>query len=538
MPLLSWLNDEEARAVATKVPYRILEVVPNLTYGDESTNMLIQGDNLDALKALLPYYAGQVKCIYIDPPYNTQNAFEHYDDNLEHSIWLSLIFPRIELLKQLLAEDGFFCCHIDDSEGPYLKILLDELFGRANFQTTLFVQVRYSAKTLKQDMAYHKQIEQVHIYRKSRLGKPVRPKIHVGFDKFKYAVKTNGEPVKIKMGGKDVEIFKQEQYEIIEMPEGRKDGLKEIWASGTILDGNSSGRFFRDYITGRAAKDGLGVLYKVCGIGDDQFDYRYFTGPKRANATKGKYYQGVPMNKLESDAQAEQPIENFYDFADRFGNCRSEGDVDFRSGKKPEAFLKLILERFSTPGDLVLDSFLGSGSLAATAHKMGRKYIGVELGKQAETHCYKRLKNVVDGDKTGISRDVNWSGGGGFGFYRLGEAVFDEAGHINQQIKYAPLAAHVWFLETGGPFKGKAKSPFLGNHNGVAYALLYNGILGDKAVNGGNVLTRQIFRDLVEASKGFKGAWVIYGESSRITPTKLEEQNISFKQTPYDIKAR
>jgi adenine-specific DNA-methyltransferase len=169
---------------------------------------------------------------------------------------------------------------------------------------------------------------------------------------------------------------------------------------------------------------------------------------------------------------------------------------------------------------------------------MGRKYIGVELGKQAETHCYKRLKNVVDGDKTGISRDLNWTGGGGFGFYRLGESVFDEEGHINPNIKFAPLAAHVWFSETGIPFRGKAKSPFLSMHDGVAYALLYNGILGDKAVNGGNVLTRQIFKDLVEASDGFRGSWVIYGESSRITPAKLEEQNIMFKQTPYDIKAR
>ena len=122
MPILQWLDREKTIKQASKVPYRLLEIDARLSYGDEtSRNMLIQGDNLEALKALLPYYTSKVKCIYIDPPYNTGSAFEHYDDNLEHSKWLDMMYPRLELLRELLTEDGFFCCHIDDSESHYLK---------------------------------------------------------------------------------------------------------------------------------------------------------------------------------------------------------------------------------------------------------------------------------------------------------------------------------------------------------------------------------------------------------------------------------
>jgi len=147
MPLLNWLNKDDAVKAGDKVPYRLLEAVPELSYGDvDAENILIQGDNLEALKALLPYYAGKIKCIYIDPPYNTGNIFDHYDDALEHSIWLSIIYPRLNLLYELLAEDGYFCCHIDDAEGAYLKVMLDELFGRKNYETTLYIQPAFKSQ--------------------------------------------------------------------------------------------------------------------------------------------------------------------------------------------------------------------------------------------------------------------------------------------------------------------------------------------------------------------------------------------------------
>ena len=454
MPILHWLNKEEAVATAKKSEYRLLEEIPELSYGDQDNeNLLVQGDNLEALKALLPFYAGKVKCVFIDPPYNTGSAFENYDDNLEHGIWLSLMYSRIELLHSLLSEDGYICCHIDDSEGAYLKVLLDEIFGRSNYQNTFYTQVRYSDKTLKEDMAFHKQIEYVHIYRKSYSAKPNKPVVSANFDKFCFSINLTGSPSSIsEFGGKCVEVYSPENYEIVQSQEGSVEGLKEIWATGSILDGNSSGRFFRDYLAGRVDDDGLGALYKVEGIGEDIYDYRFFTGPKKKSATKGKYYQGVPISKLEKTTK-EVPIPNFYDLADRFGNCRHEGGVDFRSGKKPEHYLELILNRFSNEGDLILDSFLGSGSTAAVALKMNRKFIGIEIGEHATTHCRKRLKNVIDGDATGISDGVGWQGGGGFRFCELGSVIFDEFGSLSTEIHFSSLAAYIWYLETKQPIK-------------------------------------------------------------------------------------
>lgn len=430
---LTWIGKNNSEYEIANIEPRILEERKDLSFGEPKTeNMIIHGDNLLALKALLPEYEGRIKCIYIDPPYNTGNAFEHYDDGVEHSIWLSLMKPRLELLKFLLDKDGFICCHIDDSEGQYLKVMLDGIFGRTNYLTTFYIQVRYPEKTLKQDMAFHKEIEQVHIYRREYGAKPNQNEKISSFEKFRFYIIEKGPGKRILLEDKEALLFKPGEYEIIEK-EGSADGLKEIWASGTILDGNSSGRFFRDYLADRATKDGLGVLYKVPEIGDDKFGFRYFTGPKREGATKGKYYQGVPLDQLENPtAMKFSPIENFYDFAAQFGNCRNEGGVEFRSGKKPELFLQTILKHFSKPGDWVLDSFTGSGSSCAVAHKMGRKYIGIEMGEQAYTHVRKRLVSVVDGsDQTGISKEMNWKGGGGFKFYELAPSfiAIDEFGN-------------------------------------------------------------------------------------------------------------
>lgn len=404
---------------------RILLEDESKSFGDPlSENMLIHGDNLIALQALQHDFEGKIKCIYIDPPYNTGSAFEYYDDNLEHSIWLSFMKQRLILLRELLRDDGFLCCHIDDSESHYIKVLLDEIYGRSNYLTTLYVRVRYPDKTLKSDMDFHKEIEQVLVYRKGYKAIPNFDHDDVGFEKFNYEILETGTGCETEIGGKRVVIFKSKDYKIIKKEVGDEYGLKEIWATGTILDGNSSGRYFRDYLTGRYETDGYGVLYKVYGIGDDRYDYRYFTGPKRVGATKGKYYQGVPIAQLESEiVQRKKPIGGFYDLAGSFGNCRHEGGVEFRSGKKPEALIEMIIRYFSNKGEWVLDSFLGSGSTVATAHKMGRKWIGVELGEHAYTLCKVRIDNVINGDRTGISKDYHWKGGGGYHFYELAPSL-------------------------------------------------------------------------------------------------------------------
>lgn len=173
---------------------------------------------------------------------------------------------------------------------------------------------------------------------------------------------------------------------------------------------------------------------------------------------------------------------------------------------------------------------------------MGRRYIGIEMGEHAATHCAPRLKQVVDGEQGGVSEAVGWQGGGGFRFFRLGPPVFDEEGHICADIRFPVLAAHVWFSETARPWSGKGESPLLGIHDGRAYALLYNGILGDKRPDGGNVLTRvtlRVIRDEIERTKpGFEGPLTVYGEQSRLTAPTLAREQITFKQTPYDVKAR
>lgn len=447
---LTWIGKDQH----LKLEPRILLEAPEYSYhaehrvgeNDRFDNMLIHGDNLLALKALEAEYSGKVRCVYIDPPYNTGSAFEHYEDGLEHSKWLSLMQDRIKLLRGLLAPNGFMACHIDDSEGHYLKVMLDELFGRENYMATIYIQVRYPSKTLKQDMSFHKLIEQVHIYRKEKGYQPNQMvTMDSGFDKFCYYIREFGEAKKLELGGKKVEIFENSDYEIIKK-KGTPNGLKEIWATGSILDGNSSGRFFRDYLIGRQSIDNLGSLYKVYGIGDDQFDYRYFTGPKRKGATKGKYYQGVPITKLQSAGiDGLIPIDNYYNLAAEFGNCRHEGGVDFRSGKKPEVLLETVLRHFSDPGDLVLDSFGGSGTTGAVAHKMNRRWIMVELGDHCHTHIVPRLRKVIDGnDPGGITESAGWKGGGGFRYYRLASSLLERDGWgnwiISRQYNPAMLA--------------------------------------------------------------------------------------------------
>jgi adenine-specific DNA-methyltransferase len=582
MPTLDWLNRDEALRIAKHVPYRLLTFVSqheSATHPREPQsapapqkvptaqvqadlldaetnnqassatlathdNLLIQGDNLEALKALLPLYRGQVKCIFIDPPYNTGKAFEHYDDNLEHATWLSLIFPRLSLLRELLREDGFICVHIDDAESHYLKILLDEVFARSNYLISMYMTVRYADKTLKSDMDFHKRVEQALIYRKSYVARPIRQTTEHSLEKFCFEIVTKSAGKVIELGGKRTEVHLAGTWDVRKVTPN-VNGLKEIWATGTILDGNSSGRFFRDYIADRAAQDGLGTLYKVDGIGDDELPHRYFTGPKRLGATKGKYYQGVPAAKRESESEETAPIENYFDLASAFGNCRTEGGVEFRSGKKPEAYVQMILEHFSEPADLVLDSFLGSGTTAAVAQKMGRRWIGVEMRDQAQTHCIPRLQKVIDGEQGGISKAVGWSGGGSFQFAQLGATIFDATGAISPDVRFRDLAAFIWMQETGTPWpclrtKPKSaanESPLLGVHQGIAIFLLFNGILGDRRPRGGNVLTRAVLNHLVVDFRHV-GPRIVYGESVRVGDDLLNTHTVLFNPIPHTVQAR
>lgn len=509
MPTLNWLNRNQALTLSTQAPYRLLEPVSELSHGDEtSENMLIQGDNLDALKALLPYFAGKVKCIYIDPPYNTRSAFEHYDDNLEHSTWLSLMYPRLELLRDLLAEDGSIWVSIDDNEAHYLKVVMDEIFGRSNFVANVVWQKKYAPANDSLWLSDNHDHIQVYATRKMIW----RPNKLPRSAKSNAAYKNPDNDPRGDWKASDYTCAKSADerpnlyYPILHPITG-----EEIWPNRT----------------------------RVWAYGREQHEENVrldllWWGTKKTNKIPAfKRF----LSTVVDDGIVPQTIWLWNDVGHTQDGRREQivllGRNAF-STAKPEKLIEQILTIATNPGDLVLDSFLGSGTTAAVAHKMGRRYIGIELGDHAVTHCVPRLQKVIEGEQGGISKAVNWQGGGGFRFYRLGEPVFAENGQINPAIRFETLAAHIWFSETRTPLPTAPDSPLLGVHQGTAYYLLYNGVLGDKRPDGGNVLTSKVLRSLPP----FAGPKIIYGESSRFGPERLKKENITFKQTPYDVRAR
>ena len=378
----------------------------------EKFNFLLVGDNLHSLRLLEKTHLGKIDLIYIDPPYNTGNQDFRYDDvyvdeldTYRHSKWLSFMSERLRIAAKLLAPHGFIFISIDDKEAAQLKLLCDEIFGDANYEKTDYIQVRYPDKTLKSDMKYHKEIEQVLVYRKSDSATPYLQPQEYDYEKFVYSVNELAPGIEIQLGGKKVVVFQKGEWELVKHKEGFKEGLKEIWATGTILNGNSSGRFFRDYLDGRKEKDGLGVLYKVYGVGDDSFDYRYFSGPQKVTATKGKYYQGVPVDKMEEGSTKVSPIPNFYDMAGDFGNIRHEGGIPFNSGKKPIKLMSMFLNYFKQKDITVLDFFAGSASTAHAVLALNqadggtRKFIICTNDENdiCTEVTYPRISNVING---------------------------------------------------------------------------------------------------------------------------------------------
>lgn len=508
MPTLSWMTREIDVKAADAVPYRLLERDDALSFGDaDSGNMLIQGDNLEALKSLLPYYRGAVKCIYIDPPYNTRSAFEHYDDNLEHSQWLAMIWPRLELLRELLAEDGSIWVSIDDNEGQYLKVIMDELFGRQNFVANVIWQKVFSPKNTA--MYFSEDHDYITVYAKD--ASVWRPNDMPRSEKLNASYKNpDGDPRGPWTSG---DVSARNFYGAGTYP--------ITCPSGKVIPGPPNGMYWR------VSKDKFTEM---------DADGRIWWGKEGNNTPRIKRFlsevkQGVVPQTLWMNSEVGNTQESKKEVVALFGS-------DNFMTPKPERLLQRILHIASKRGDLVLDSFLGSATTTAVAHKMERRWIGVEMGEHAITHCVPRMRKVIEGEQGGISNAVDWKGGGGFVFYRLGQSVFGADGSIAPGIAFAPLAAHIWFSETGVPMTGAADTPFLGSHDGQGLALLYNGILGDKRVSGGNVLTRNTLAMVRASAAAFAGPITVYGEASRLGPDALKAENITFKQTPYDVRAR
>ena len=509
MPILHWLTRDEDLRAATHVPYRLLEEARDLSAGDpDSGNLLIQGDNLEALKALLPFYAGCMKCIHIDPPYNTRSAFEHYDDNLEHTRWLAMMWPRLELLHDLLAEDGSIWVSIDDNEGHYLKVVMDEVFGRRNFIDAVIWRKNYSPKS----SARHFSSDHDYILVFSKNADAFQPNLMPRTERQNKAYKNlDDDPRGLwRPNNLAARNYYSKGTYAIRCPSGR------------LIEGPPAGSYWR--------------------ISEERFremdrDGRIWWGRNGNNVPAPKIYlnevrQGVVPQTFWNHEEVGHTQDAKKEIVNLFGD-------DVFGTPKPERLVERILHIATDPGDLVLDSFLGSGTTAAVAHKMGRRWIGIEMGGHAVTHCAPRLKKVIEGEQGGISKAVGWQGGGGFRFYRLGPPAFDADGRIRSDIRFPVLAAHLWFSETGRPWTAPAKpSPFLGAHEGRGYAVLYNGILRDRSAGGGNVLTRRTLHRLRAAAGDFDGPLTVYGARSAFSAATLKAERLTFKQTPYDLKAR
>lgn len=426
-----------------------------VTSDDIFDNRLIFGDNLLALKALEQEFTGKIKCIYIDPPFNTQQAFEHYDDGQEHSIWLSLIRDRVEALRRLMSEDGTLFVHIDDNELAYLIVLLDEVFGRAN---------RVSVVTFKQGSATgHKSINPgvvsttnfVLIYAKSKMAwKPNRVfsaraerdkrygqfivNYEEPYPKWRFVTLTKAFARSLDIPEKGIKKALGDEYEELLSDFVMKNALQVVRLARP--DYNAVSTDAREMIDKSKESPDEVLLLKR-----DAHSDMYFTNGERILFYSGK------LKQIDGEYVAGEPLTSMWDDI-LSNNLHNEGGVDFPKGKKPEALIKRCLELATKPGDIVLDSFGGSGTTGAVAHKMGRRWIMVELGEHCHSLVIPRLRRVVDGeDSAGVSKAVGWSGGGGFRYFFLAPSLLqrDRWGQwiVNKDYNPEMLAAAICKLE-------------------------------------------------------------------------------------------
>lgn len=420
---LTWIGKDDSRE---PIEPRILIENPDYSYGTVETgtlpngkpwngNMLIHGDNLLALKALEENYTGAVKCIYIDPPYNTGNAFEHYDDGLEHSIWLSLMRERLIILRNLLTEDGSIWISIDADECHYLKVLCDEIFGRPNFIDEVIWQRSYAPINLKKTLS--RCHDAILVYAKNKTDRFELNRLPRSVDANNRYRNLDNDPRGVwKSSDLSVGPAVQENIYPITTPTGRVCYPPEGYSW------RLSQSRFQEYLN----------------------DNRIWFGPTGNNVPSIKRFLTEVKDGIV--AQTLWTYQEVGHNQDAKKEIKAFGFESVFDTPKPERLIERVLTLGSNPGDLVLDSFLGSGTTAAVAQKMGRRYIGVELGQHAYTHCYPRLKMVTDGtDQGGISKAQNWKGGNGFKFYELAPSLLkeDKFGNlvINKEYNADMLAA-------------------------------------------------------------------------------------------------
>ena len=536
MPTLDWIGKQAVVNHHREVPYRLVHCDGELSAGDaEAGNLLVQGDNLEALRALLPYYAGKVKCIYIDPPYNTGNEGWVYNDNVNspeikrwlgevvgkeaedlsrHDKWLCMMYPRLRLLREFLREDGVIAISIDDDEHANLVQCMFEIFGRSNFISNIVWQKRYVSNVTAQYLS--------------------------DMHDFLLVFAKQASSVKVAKIARTAE-----QKADYKNPDNDPRGP---WRAQDLS----------------ASKPYSAGIFTITGPHGDQFDPppRRYWRMNRAQyeewlsedrITFGKTGSGRPMLKrFLSDVQDGLTPNTWWEH--QFAGHNKEATLEIKElfdgaspfdTPKPKRLLRRLLEVFTENGDLVLDSFAGSATtghavLEANADDAGdRRFILVEMEDEiARTVTAERLRRVIAGyDKGGDANKPIEGLGGGFRYCRLGVPLFDEFGDIATEVTFPDLAAHIFFSETGIPIPHRAQSEFLGTHQGRAVYLLFDE--GNREVPqeaAGNVLTPDRLDRLPDPPEGFEGLRVIYAEGCTVSADRLKAAGVAFKQIPYQVE--
>lgn len=527
MPTLDWIGKKAVENHHKEVPYRLLRCVPELSAGEpDSGNLLVQGDNLEALKALLPYYGGKVKCIYIDPPYNTGNENWVYndavnsaemrqwlgdvvgrDDLSRHDKWLCMMYPRLALLREFLSEDGAIFVSIDDSELHHLLLILCQIFGEEQYRFTTIWQHSVQPKGYSGKVSVHHNY--LICYSKSERfvlnDLPRKPEHNVNYSN----------------------------------PDNDPNGP---WRSGDVRNALYRPNLIYDLVTPSGKI--ISPPPKGWRWSKETIQEKIHTGEIVFRDNEKRIVRKIYLNKQEG-----RPPETIW-FGDDVGTTRHasqelkelfDGTPPFDT-PKPTNLIERLICLSTKPDDLILDSFSGSGTTGHAVLKLNqqdggnRRFILVEMEpKIAREITAERVRRVAEG-YTNTKGETVPGLGGGFRFCELGATLFAADGSIRDEVKFADLAQHVFFTETREPLSARAtkfQTPLLGESRGTAVYLLYNGILKDKTPKGGNVLTMQTLH-LLPPHPGPK---VVYGTACTLSERTLKRHRITFRQIPYEVKA-
>ena len=539
MPTLNWIGKQAVVEHHKQVPFHLLRCDPTLSVGEPgSGNLLVKGDNLLALKALLPYYAGQVKCIYIDPPYNTGNENWVYNDNVNspeikkwlgrvvggeaedlsrHDKWLCMMYPRMVLLRELLNEGGSLWMSIDDNEVHHARDILDEIFGPQNFIDTVIWQKIFSPKNSARHLsAAH---DFILVYAKNAViwQRNLLPRTEAQDRRYK---NPDSDP---RGPWASSDLSARNYYSLGTYP--------VTSPTGRIVEGPPPGRYW---------------TVSPSTFEELDTDGRIWWGQSGNNMPRLKRFlsevkEGVVPQTIWIHAEVGNTQEAKKEIVRILA-----GGPDIFSTPKPTRLIRRILQIATNPGDLVLDSFAGSGTTGHAVLQLNkeddgnRRFILVEIEPSiARETTAVRLRRAIEGyEWIGQRGKVNREQAldGGFRFCELGPTLFDARGQIHDEVSYADLARHVFFSETGEPLPAGAAlgTPLLGAAEDTAIYLLYNGILRDMRPDGGNVLTRH----LLAALPAHDGPRVVYGAGCLVSPDVLRQAGVVFRQIPYEVKVR